>query len=254
MFRLVCVSLLAVLPVLASAPLLQVTATPDAGGFQVSAENPYSAAATEFVVRVTYWLAPGSRCAPARTAPDGRCWTSFSRHAIMTPGQGSGADRHPAAWLIQPTESKRLFRVGARAVAIRSSECLAVIYDDGASAGDEYLIRKMLLERKHNLDDAQDMLRQLSADLSQPTLDLNNLTAAFASQDHRHQREIESAIPSSSRPDPFGLGDDQICSSLRAQFNQAAAAGANPAQTVKRAMQYLKAYIAMMQARRPALQ
>lgn len=250
MFRLVGVSLLAVLPLLASAPLLQVTATPDAGGFQVSAENPYSAAATEFVVRVAYWLAPGSRCAPARTAPDGRCWTSFSRHAIMPPGwQGSGADRHPAAWLIQ-----RLFRVGAPAVAIRSSECLAVIYDDGASAGDEYLIRKMLLERKHNLDDAQDTLRQLSADLSQPTLDLNNLTAAFASQDHRHQREIESAIPSSSRADPFGPGDDQICSSLRAQFNQAAAAGANPAQTVKCAMQYLKAYIAMMQASRPALQ
>jgi len=229
----------------APAPPLAVAASPvpDSQGFtEILATNVYTSPATEYEVRVSYWLAGGRPCSPAHHSADGRCWGALTRLAIMTPGTRGG---RPGRWLILPKESVRVPGPGPQASAIRAVECIGVLYDNGAAAGEPYILQKMKLQRRHNLEDARAQLQMLEQ-LAAP--DLAQLAALFAANATQHRAEIAGLLTPASLPDRFGPGYDQVCVSLGAQMRQAIEGKVSAPRAISGSIRFLKAYIAMMES------
>ncbi|HXR96208.1 MAG TPA: hypothetical protein VN709_00045 [Terriglobales bacterium] len=238
----------------AQAPLLSVSVISqgDGKGYKVAATNNYSSPATELIVQVTYWRSSSVACGAANRGADGRCHFTVHRHMIPSAGwRGELGSVVPARWLIQPKETVPVTEIGPQAVGIASATNVAVIYDDGAVAGDRGVLRQMLAQRRHDLVDAEEALTILNKAAADPATDLTVLAASFSARAHLHRAQMDAARdPEIAHLDRYGPSGDPVCTTI-AMYLKRGRAGevANDnAAALSAAIRFTNGHIALLQA------
>lgn len=140
------------------APLLTTTAQALPQGWGARLSNVYSAAATAYIIQMTYSTNGNDRKA--------------THWADAIPGP------EPSRIAIAPGAS-RVLPMGSLRWANVAYQVLAVIYADGATAGDAQYVRHLLLVRRAILGDLAEVVPRLSAVASDANADRSSLVAEF---------------------------------------------------------------------------
>lgn len=211
--------------VLGQAPLLQVSA-PQAGphGWQVVVTNNYSARATAFVIDLDTSSVPHKGPGPpARHAEDSIPGPAQSRLGL-DPGTSRIIGFGPPKWEdISYTNS-------------------AVVYADGATAGDSDLVGHILKLRQFEVADIEGVMPILAAAGANSSLDVTALITTFSDRKHQHELAFRDGLLPPS---------DRICGSVLVNLQHPLSP--SPAATISGVQSLLVHWLAELDASKPVL-
>jgi hypothetical protein len=225
----------------AQAPLLGVASSPAPGKPNLqrwTLTNNYSAAATEWVFGLSVALKEGQSC----KRPDPQLYGNCIRATIHT----SALPALKPEDLIAPHADRMLPLPAGPQLRI-----LAVIYADGASAGDAAMVAEMLAARQvmlHALQDAVPMLQSAGADAN---ADYRRLLETFQERSQQYRNAVKDAARQSG-PDIPALGQrDKLWASLARDLSGALKYNLTPQQLSTRLAadaSRLQSWLARMQS------